>query len=77
MRVAISENLFVRQHTIREDLETVQKIEAWAIAGLLADGGHHKQYCLEQILIALGVDLEGFRTKLLKDDYDWEPGIAP
>lgn len=72
--MAISENLFMRQHTIRDDLEAVQKIEEWAIAGLLMDVAHHKQHCLEQILVALGIDLEALRVKLLKD---WEPGIAP
>lgn len=64
---SLSENLFKRQYSIREDLEAVQKIEEWAIAGLLVEGSHHKQYCLEQIVIALGVEV----------DEEWEPGIAP
>ena len=75
--MTISTDLLELQYTIRDNLEAVQKIEEWATAGLLTEGGHHKQYCLEQILVALGIDLEKLRAELLEDDYDWEPGIAP
>jgi len=54
-----------------------KKIEDRTIDGLMTDGGHHKQWCLEQILILLGVDLEMLREKLNQEDYDWEPGIPP
>ena len=47
------------------------------ISGLLTDGGHHKQWFLEQLLIKLGQDTEQVKADLLKEDYEWEPGIAP
>lgn len=77
MSKTIGESIFVLKHTIKDSIETIQKVEEWATAGLLTDMGHHKQYCLEQILIALGLDLGELRAKLLKDGYSWEPGIAP
>ena len=47
--------------------------------GLFVDGGHHKQWFLESILEALGVDLDELRAAYEQDDeYEpWEPGIAP
>jgi hypothetical protein len=54
-----------------------EKAKEYAISGLLTDGGHHKQWCLERVLEALGYDLEQIRAELQKDDYDWEPGIPP
>ncbi len=54
-----------------------EKAKELAIEGLLTDGGHHKQWILEQILIALGYDVGKVREELLKQDYDWEPGIPP
>jgi len=47
------------------------------VDGLLTDGGHHKQWYLEEILKTLGYDLDEIRQDLLKHDYDWENGIAP
>ena len=49
----------------------------FAIMGLLNDGGHHKQWCLEQVIIRLGVDLEELRQELTAEGYSWEEGIAP
>ncbi len=63
----ISTDLYEMQSTLRDSLEAFQRVQDWAIAGLLVEGGHHKQYCLEQIVIALGVEV----------DEEWEPGIAP
>jgi len=54
-----------------------EKAKEYAICGLLTDGGHHKQWCLERVLEALGLDLEIIRKELQAEDYDWEPGIAP
>jgi hypothetical protein len=58
-----------------------KKAKDYAIHGLLTDGAHHKQWILEQILIALGYDLEKIHEQLHseneKEDYDWEPGIPP
>lgn len=58
------------------------EIKELCIDGLLTDGGHHKQWYLEQILIKLGYDLKEIRKELNTPDengdyYDWEDGIAP
>jgi len=42
------------------------------IGGLTIDGGHHKQWYIEQIAECLGIDIEK-----LKDECEWEEGIAP
>lgn len=47
------------------------------VYGLLTDGAHHKQWVLEQVLVALGVDLSELRSELQRDGYDWEGSIAP
>ena len=49
----------------------------------MVDGGHHKQWYLEQILVALGYDLEQVKRELwdeipaYDDGYKWEEGIPP
>jgi len=48
-----------------------------AIAGLLTDGAHHKQWYLEEILKVLGCDLEKIKEELKVKDGDWLSGIAP
>ena len=58
----------------RRKLELVRKLAA---EGLCFDGGHHKQWYLEEILKALGVDLDAMRDEELEKGYDWEPGIPP
>jgi len=56
----------------------LEKAIQWAVYGLTTDGSHHKQWFLEQILIALGVDLDEPREWLEEDGYGgWEQGIAP
>ena len=55
----------------------LKEIKELAIHGLLTDGGHHKQWYLEEILKALGYNLKELRRELNKEDYDWEEGIAP
>ena len=53
------------------------KIKELCIGGLLTDGGHHKQWYLEEILKTLGFDLIKLREELIAEDYDWEDGISP
>ena len=48
-----------------------------AINGLFTDGGHHKQWVLERILVSLGVDLNELKHDVQEDGYDWDSGIAP
>lgn len=55
----------------------LEEIKNICIDGLLTDGGHHKQWYLEQILEEIGVDLVELRETLKKDDFSWEKGIAP
>jgi hypothetical protein len=55
----------------------IEQAKDLATSGLLTDGGHHKQWYLEEILKALDVDLDELRKQLNSDDYDWEPGIPP
>jgi hypothetical protein len=48
------------------------------VYGLMVDEGHHKQWFLEQALIALGVEPDEPRQALELAGYGvWEPGIAP
>lgn len=65
-------------------LEEVLKIKsgtdraaALAGLGLITDGADHKQWYLERILEALGVDLMVLHEQMRAEDYDWEEGIAP
>jgi len=55
----------------------IEKARELAISGLLTDGSHHKQWYLERILEALGVNLKELRMILGVEDYDWEEGVAP
>ena len=52
-------------------------IKELAISGLLTDGEHHKQWYLEQILTALGYNLDDLRKEKNEKGYDWDIGIAP
>tara|TARA_Y100000310_G_scaffold308553_1_gene351780 strand:+ start:8550 stop:8771 length:222 start_codon:yes stop_codon:yes gene_type:complete len=54
-----------------------EKACQFAVHGLLTDGGHHKQWILEQVLMALGQDLDQVREQLGEDGYDWQDGIPP
>lgn len=58
-------------------IDAILKAKELAVSGLMTDGEHHKQWYLEEILKALGFDIGAIRQELLKEDYDWEPGIAP
>jgi len=54
-----------------------EKAIQYAVSGLLTDGAHHKDWCIERVLETLGVDLVELRRELSRLDYDWEEGIAP
>ena len=54
-----------------EQIKIGQAIDL-AIDALMEDGGHHKQWYLEEILKVLGQDVEE-----LREEYDFEKGIAP
>jgi len=57
---------------------SAEKAIQLAVYGLCTDGGHHKQWFLEQILEALGIDPREPSKALTEDGYEpWEPGIAP
>ena len=53
------------------------RIKDLCINGLITDGGHHKQWYLEEILKTLDFNLKDIRKELNKDDYDWDEGIVP
>lgn len=55
----------------------IEDVKELAIDGLMTDGGHHKQWFLEQILLRLGFDLDEIDRELSESDYMWERGIAP
>jgi len=57
--------------------EGKEKAICYGVSGLLTDGGHHKQWAIEEMLKALGVDLNILRKELREDEYDWYDGIAP
>lgn len=54
-----------------------EKVAQLAVYGLLTDGGHHKQWFLQEILAALGERPDKIRGVLQEQDYDWEDGIPP
>ena len=59
------------------DKEGKMNLKDFILDGLCTDGGHHKQWYLEQILIKLGFDLETLRKEFQKEGYDWDESIAP
>ena len=63
----------MKQETDKQVLARLDLIDL-ALLGLDTDGGHHKQWALEQILINLVGGLE--YARYLKE-HQWEPGIAP
>jgi len=62
----------------REPTVDLDRIKELVISALCWDGAHHKQWFLEKIGEALGMDLEQERERL-KDGpyYPWERGVAP
>lgn len=62
----------------QEALEAQQnKIKDIVVCGLLTDGTHHKQYALERVLEAIGVNMKVLKSELRKEGYEWEWGIPP
>ena len=56
----------------------IKKARLLAVYGLTTDGAHHKQWLLEQVLIALGVDPADVCKWLCENGYAVpEDGIAP
>ena len=55
----------------------IEKLQDLAMDGLLTDGGHHKQWYLEQIMEMLGINLDRLAEEFKLLDCEWEPGIAP
>jgi len=54
------------------------KIIRLGTEALLTDGKRHKQWYLERILEACGVDLEQTAHEMLRtNDREWDRGIAP
>ena len=54
--------------------EAMDKVVAVLLDGLVFDGGHHKQWALEQALLCL---CEEESVAEMKADLQWEEGIAP
>ena len=54
----------------------IQRIKDLALDALLTDGGHHKQWYIEEILKEIGYDLDELRDEL-GEDYSWDEGIPP
>lgn len=58
-------------------------IKDMCVDGLCTDGGHHKQWFLEQILLRLGFDIKQLKKEAWDeiedpdDGYSWKDGIAP
>lgn len=58
----------------------LEKAICYGVSGLLTDGAHHKQWIIEEMLKALGVDLDVLRDELRTPDkngntYSWNKGI--
>ncbi len=54
-----------------------EKAAHYLVTALVIDGGHHKQWCVERALAALGVDLTKLRNYRRMEGRDLEEGIAP
>jgi hypothetical protein len=59
------------------DSDMKEQVKELALDGLYTDGSHHKQWYLEEIIKAIGFDLEEQRAYAMQQDCDWEPGTAP
>ena len=56
----------------------VEKAQELAVDGLFTDGEHYKQWYLERVLEALGVDLQAMRLEQHEEKWlVWDEGIAP
>ena len=61
------------EHNALEEIDllkaSIDALYELALMGCRAEGAHHKQWYLEQILDALGWNVDALR--------DWEPSISP
>lgn len=55
-------------------VDCLDRVTALLIEGLITDGGHHKQYYMEEALEELTG--EKFYGEA-KEEFQWEEGIAP
>jgi hypothetical protein len=55
------------------DADLIKRVVSLCVEGLTTDGGHHKQWYLEQILRSIS----GARYHEFKREHEWEKGIAP
>ena len=62
---------------VTNQVVAISKASHLAIEGLRTDGGHHKQWYLEQILAALGWDMEEFFEDEIEINPFYRKGIAP
>jgi len=67
----------LKSDTINAELQVdIRDIVSLVTSGLCTDGGHHKQWYLEEILRKIVVEEEFERLKN-DEDYGWEEGIIP
>ena len=60
------------------DEAKLEQVKEFGVEALFTDGGHHKQWYIEEMLKLLGVDLEEMRIEQLREGWlNWEEGIAP
>jgi len=62
---------------ILSSIDTPGRIKRLIKWGLNCDGGHHKQWYLEQILEMLGYNIEDTRKEIEKEGYYAEKGVVP
>jgi len=56
-------------------IDELAEVASLAFHGLMIEGAHHKQWCLEEILRIMGIDLEHARRYFNEYGYDWESGV--
>jgi hypothetical protein len=58
-------------------IDTPENIKDLVKDGLCTDGGHHKQWYLEEVLKLLGYKIKEIREELVQNGYFAEEGVAP
>lgn len=56
-----------------DTIDLIRSVTSVIIEGLTTDGGHHKQWALEQALKLLAPE----EYEECKESWQWEAGIAP
>jgi len=59
------------------NIEIPTRIKSLVKSGLCTDGGHHKQWFLEEVLKLLGYKIEDIRKELDEEGYYAEEGVIP